>query len=143
MADQECALASQPLRDGIDAISALDDRRFNQTPGAFSNVAVIVENAGHRCGRDAGQLRHIFEGRLAPPLGSHFGHDFNAPAVIPSIKRRWSRRKSTTIGNMEMVTPAAIIPRSAVKRPKKNIVPRETGRSLSRCTNTSGIKNWF
>ncbi len=47
------------------------------------------------------------------------------------------------IGTIEIVTPATIMLRSAVNRPKKNIVPSATGRNSSRCTEMSGKKNWI
>ncbi len=67
------------------------------------------------------RLRHdTFEGHRAPfmltthraPLANRGHYPFSAPAMMPSMKRRWKMRKMITIGNVPRNEPAITAPYS-------------------------------
>ena len=61
---------------------------------------------------------NVFDEGASVPLGTNYAlrqtgpYPFSAPAIIPSMKRRWKRRKMITIGRVPKNEPAITAPYS-------------------------------
>ena len=76
MPNDERPLPAQPLSHRVDAIAGLFDRGLDRDPGLLRNIALLMNDARHRGGRNPRQPGNIFEG------SARFGRHRTRPRAI-------------------------------------------------------------